>query len=276
MRSAARRRREAVELLVDALHAPGEPLRLGQQRRHAALAAPRDDRLRPAAGGGQQAVHAAQALALARERRALLLGGVECLDLVDLEGQQVQIADARAGALAQLGQRRLELPHARVRRAEAPAQRQLVAAAEAVEQVELGRGEREAAVLVLAEEGDQAAAERLQVGRRGRAALHERARSALGRDPARQDDLVERVVDALPQLRQLGVVEQPVGQGEHALDVGLARARPDDAGARLAAQQQVERVGEHGLARAGLPGERAQALARAQLGALDQQQVLDP
>ena len=35
-------------------------------------------------------------------------------------------------------------------------------------------------------------------------------------------------------------------------------------------------MGEHGLAGAGLPRDRVEALAEAQLGALDQQQVLDP
>ncbi len=155
-------------------------------------------------------------------------------------------------------------------------QRDLVAPAEAVEQVELGRGERQPAVLVLAEEGDQAAAERLQVGGGRRAALHERPRPALGADPAREHDLVERPVDALAQVGQLGLVEQPLGQGEDALHVGLARARPHDPRARLAAQEQVERVREHGLARTRLARDRGQAGSRAQLGALDQQQVLDP
>ena len=82
----------------------------------------------------------------------------------------------------------------------------------------------------------------------------ERARAALGADPAGEHDLVDvgRRADALAQVRELGLVEQPGGQLEDALDVGLARARADDPRARLAAQQQVERVGEHGLARAGL------------------------
>ncbi len=172
--------------------------------------------------------------------------------------------------------RPLELPHARVRRREPRPQGQLVAPAEAVEQVELRRGERQPAVLVLPEEGDQPAADRLKVAGGRRAALDERARAALGADPPREHDLVERPVDALAQVGQLGLVEQALGQGEDALDVGLARARPHDPGARLAAQQQVERVREHGLARAGLARDRAQAVARAQLGALDQQQVLDP
>ena len=68
----------------------------------------------------------------------------------------------------------LELAHARVGGGERRAHVEVLAPAEAVEQLELRRGEREPPVLVLAEERDQPAAERLQVGRRGGAALDER------------------------------------------------------------------------------------------------------
>ena len=44
---------------------------------------------------------------------------------------------------------------------------------------------------------------------------------------------------------------------------------------RTAAEQQIERVREHGLAGAGLAGEHVQPLGEPQLGALDQQQILD-
>ena len=70
-------------------------------------------------------------------------------------------------------------------------------------------------------------------------------------------------------------VAEPVGQVEDALDVGLGGPRPHDAAARPAAEQQVERVGEHGLAGARLPREHVQPGAEPQLGPLDQQQVLD-
>ena len=62
---------------------------------------------------------------------------------------------------------------------------------------------------------------------------------------------------------------------EDALDIRLGGARADDPAARAAAQQQIERVGEHRLAGAGLAGEDVQAGAEPELGALDQQQVLD-
>ncbi len=44
----------------------------------------------------------------------------------------------------------------------------------------------------------------------------------------------------------------------------------------LPAHQQVERVCEHRLTGPGLPGDRIEALAEAELGPLDQKQVLDP
>ena len=66
-----------------------------------------------------------------------------------------------------------------------------------------------------------------------------------------------------------------VGQREHALHVGLRRAWAHDPGPRLAAEQQIQRVREHGLARPGLPREHVQARPETELGPLDQQEVLD-
>ena len=109
----------------------------------------------------------------------------------------------------------------------------------------------------------------------GRTALHEGTGAPVRAHAARQDDLVQVRPDPLEQVRQRGIGEQLGGGLEDALDVRLARARPDDPAARLAAHQQVERMRQHGLARAGLAGDHREAAARPQLGALDQQQVLD-
>jgi hypothetical protein len=161
-----------------------------------------------------------------------------------------------------------------VRGGEGGAQIELLPPAEPVEQVELRGGERQPPVLVLPEERHEPPAERLEVRRRGRAALHERTRPAGGGDPAGQHDLLEVVPHPLAQVLELGLVHEPARQLEHALDVRLRRPRPDDAGARLPAQQQVERVREDGLPRPGLARDRGQPAARPQLGPLDQEQVL--
>ena len=146
----------------------------------------------------------------------------------------------------------------------------LLRTAEAVEDLQLRRGQREPAVLVLAVERQQRAARLAQVGRGGAAAAEVGARAALGAHPAGEHEL-------------LGVGGEPVaerrahrlGQREDALDVGLGRARAHDARPRLAAEQQVERVGEHGLAGARLPREHVEPRAERELGPFDQQQVLD-
>ena len=127
-------------------------------------------------------------------------------------------------------------------------QRALLLAAEAVEQVELGGGHGQAPVLVLPEEGHEPPAQLAQV-RRGRATLDEGARTPLPADPPGQDQLVGVLRDALAQVGELGLVEQPVRELEDP-HVRLARARAHDPGLGLAAQEQVQRVREHGLATA--------------------------
>ena len=92
--------------------------------------------------------------------------------------------------------------------------------------------------------------------------------------PAGEDDLVQVLPHALAQVGELGLVEQPGGQLEHALHVRLGRSRPHDSRARLSAQEQVERVREHGLPGTGLARDGGEAVARPQLGPLDQEQVL--
>ena len=266
--------RQDIELRIGSRHSLREVLGPRQQRGHPRLVAARRNRLRPGARGGEQAVQLAQARSLRLERALLLLARVELLDLLDLERQQVEVTVARAGALAQLGQRRLQLAHPRVGCAHAGAQLELVGPAETVEQVELCRGEREPPVLVLPEEGDHPAAERLKVGGRGGAALHEGARAALGADPPGQHHLLQLLAHALAKIGQLGMLEQPRRELEHALHVCLRGTRPDDARAWLTAQQQIERVSKHGLAGARLPRDRGEPGTRPQLRPLDQEQVL--
>ena len=151
----------------------------------------------------------------------------------------------------------------------------MVGAAEGVEHLQLRAPDREAAVLVLAVEGEQPAPELAQVGRCGGAALHECTRAAFRAHAASQHDLVGLVVDSFPELGERVAVEHARRKLEDALHVRLARAGADDPGPRAPAQQEVERVGQHGLARPGLAGDRNQARPEPELGPLDQQEVLD-
>ena len=124
-------------------------------------------------------------------------------------------------------------------------------------------------MLVLAVERQQPATEPLEVGERRRAAAHICPRAAVGPDTAREHDLVGAVGD------QLGVGD--LGRDrEHALDIGLLSPGAHHAAPRAAAEQQVERVRQQRLAGPRLAGQHVQPRGEPQLGAIHQQQVLDP
>ncbi len=207
-----------------------------------------------------------------------LLGGIRLgrLDLGELEAEDVEVALTVSLPLADLGELALDRGDLGMGLAVAGAPLQVLLAGEPVQRLQLRRGEGQLAVLVLAVEGEQPRAERPQLRRGGRAALQEGRGPARGRDAPSQHDLARVLGQALGDLRQLGIVEQPGRELEHALDVGLRGARPHDLGPRLPAHDQVQRVGQDRLAGAGLPRDRVQARPEAELGPLDQEQVLDP
>src|SRR5207247_230334 len=122
---------------------------------------------------------------------------------------------------------------------------------------------REPPVLMLAEEGDEPASKLAQLRRRAAPALDEGPGAALGPNSAGEHQLAGGLGDPLAQLGQLRLVEKARGHLEDALDVGLAGARPNDPRPRLAAQQQVQRVGEDGLAGARLARDGVEAGSRA-------------
>ena len=70
-------------------------------------------------------------------------------------------------------------------------------------------------------------------------------------------------------------VPEPVGQREGGLHQGVARAGPHRGGVGRRAGEQAEGLREHGLARAGLAGDRRQAGRRRELGPLDDDEVAD-
>ena len=220
--------------------------------------------------GRAQGFDVAQALAFGAQLGRLLRAGLRGLDLRELEVEQVELALARAGELLALGERRL------ASRATACAAATFARRASCASPQKPSRMSSWApasvrlAVLVLAVERDERLGELAQVGDGRRAAVDERARAAVGADPAGEHDLLGVGGQALAEL-----AAQRVGQLEDALDVRLRRAGPHDARLRAPAQQQVEGVGEHGLARAGLPRQHVEAAREPQFGALDEQEVLD-
>ena len=125
-------------------------------------------------------------------------------------------------------------------------------------------------MLVLAVERDQRLGELAQIADRRRAPVDERPRAPVGADPPREHDLLGVGGQPLAEL-----AAQRLGQLEDPFDVRLGGARPHDAGLRATAEQQVERMGEHRLAGAGLPRQHVQPGRQPQLGPLDEQEVLD-
>ena len=191
------------------------------------------------------------------------------LDLPQLEPQQVDLAVARAGRVPQRLEPRRRLPPQRVGAHAGGAPLGLLAAAEAVQDVELRRGERQTAVLVLSVEGQQPRRQVAQLADPDRPSVQIGAGSAVAGHPPGEDQIRGVVGEPLRQP-----AAKPVGELEHPLDIGFARAGPDRAGASAATEQEVERVGQDRLPRAGLAGQHVEAAGEPQLGALDQQQVL--
>ena len=93
-----------------------------------------------------------------------------------------------------------------------------------------------------------------------RASVDIRPRAPVGRDDTRQHDLFGAV----------GAIDQ-----EPAVDAGLGGPGAHDGRVGTSADEQFDRLDQHRLAGAGLAGERGEAGAEAQHGALDHAQVLD-
>ncbi len=235
-------------------------------------ASPPSPRERVGAGprGRAQRVEPAQALAREQQLLVLALVRVDRVDLAQLVVEQVELALALGGELEQGCLALLQRAHQRERRRACAQARGVIAGAEAVEDLQLRRGQRELAVLVLAVEREQHAAELAQVGYGRGATADVGARAPVGADAAREHELLRVGADALAEL-----LAQALRQVEDPLHVSLAGSGAYDPRPRAPAQQQIERVREHGLAGAGLAGEHVQPWRQAQLRLLDQQQILD-
>ena len=153
----------------------------------------------------------AQAFALGCEAGLLVGVGLGGVDLGELEAEHVELTLARALAGAKLAELADEGRDRVMRLAVGAAGGEVGLAGEPVEDLELGRAERQATVLVLAVEGEQAAAERPQVGGRRRPPGDECACPPRGADPAAEDDLVGPVGDPLAISASSGSSNSPSG-----------------------------------------------------------------
>ena len=152
---------------------------------------------------------------------------------------------------------------------------QLVVAGGRVEQVELRGGAGQAPRLVLRGHLEQQLAQLLEIVAGAAPPPHQRPAAAAGGDPPRHH---ERRLALRAQRRhrlRSQLLEEPVGDRELGLDVGLRSVRADHAGDRCGTGQQPDRLRQHRLAGAGLAGEDVQARPQLQLGAVDQGQVVD-
>src|SRR2546421_7551705 len=125
-------------------------------------------------------------------------------------------------------------------------------------------------MLVLAVKGQQHLPRLAQVADRCAAAVDVRPRSTIRAYATGEHQLARVGRQALAER-----LARVWGEVEHSLDIGLGGPRTHDPGACAAAQEQVQRVREDRLAGSGLARDHIQARGKAQLCALDQQQVLD-
>ena len=181
-------------------------------------------------------------------------------DLLDLVAQQVDLAGPGAGVAAERARAR--------RRARATAARALAVArervergraGEPVERAALDRGIEQRLVRVLAVQVDERAPGLGELRHRRQAAVDVGAAAAVARHDTRR-----------------ARVSSPVsGSHEAALDPRLGRAVAHEAGVGAAADEQLERLDEQGLARAGLAGDRGEPAPSDQVEVGDDPEVHD-
>ena len=155
------------------------------------------------------------------------------------------------------------------------AARELLLAREGVEQVELVRGPREAALLELARHRDQPLGRGRHVLARGAAAPRVGARAAVGEDAAGEHEPFLVLGPQLGERARLLVVEEARRRLELGLDVGLVAVGPDEARRRRGAEQEADRLRQDRLAGARLAGDRVQPRRERELGLADQDEILD-
>ncbi len=151
-------------------------------------------------------------------------------------------------------------------------------AGEGVERPELRGRRHQPAVLALPGESQRGPRERRHGLARGRLPVDQRAGAPLGRHAPRDHDLalvVDQVAQGRGRVVVLQAVPEPLGELQRGLHQGVLGAGPDRLRVGRRPGQQAQRLGQHGLPRPGLAGDRGQAGRRGQLGPLDHDQPPD-
>ena len=143
---------------------------------------------------------------------------------------------------------------------------------EGVEQLAVGRGIDQSALVVLAVDLDQRSADRLQRLHRDRLVVDEGAGAAVGELDAAQDHLTG-IVEAVggENLRRRMALGDIEGRG----DLALFGAVANQAGIAAPAERQRKGIEQDGFARAGLAGQHGEATGKLDIEPFDQDDVTD-
>jgi hypothetical protein len=151
----------------------------------------------------------------------------------------------------------------------------LILADESIENLQLMRWSREAALLELAGHGEEPLDEARQVFARDRPPPRVRPRAAVREHAARGDQTLLARRPQLGDRMQGGVFEDPVGKVELRLDVGLVCTRPKVRGVARNAEEETDRLRQDRLAGAGLPGDRVQPPRECEVRLPDEDEAFD-
>jgi hypothetical protein len=151
----------------------------------------------------------------------------------------------------------------------------LILADESIENLELMRGTREAALLELAGHREEPLDEARQVFARDRPPPRVRPRATVREHAARGDQTLLARRPQLGDRIQGGVFQDPVGEVELGLDVGLVRTRTQVRGVARDSEEETDRLRQDRLAGAGLPGDRVQPRREREVRLPDEDEALD-
>jgi hypothetical protein len=144
-----------------------------------------------------------------------------------------------------------------------------------VENVELKRRPRDAALLELPGHGEEPLDERGEILARNGSTPGVGSGSPVAKDPTSS---YETLLALRPEVRyrfETLLLEELIGQVELRLHVGLFGTWAEVARVSGGAEEEADRLGEDRLSRAGLAGDRVQPRAEREVGLADEDEVLD-